>query len=225
MISMISRIAVAIECPVPLIAAAIGARLEDAGMAVLREPVSDGPRSDSPVILAVGSGDHALRRRPASCRGLAVVYLSLEPTLHCLLDALRMDAAAILPPVANTRAIAAVISAVHRGLPIEGPGSLLKAIPLARPRNQAGTVGLSLRQLEVGCSLAQGKSYEQVGEELSITAHAVSFHLRQMRSATGFQDRWHLTAWFNESLRASAYPGRLWEWGGDNLERLAQHGT
>ncbi|HET6384849.1 MAG TPA: LuxR C-terminal-related transcriptional regulator [Armatimonadota bacterium] len=203
------QLQVMIQCPIPMLAEAIHGRLSAVGLCAMRSPKAESPMRDRAMLLVVDAGRRTLPPEILEQHSGRIVYLGIDPTMHCLLQALQIKAAAILSPAAGGRTIAAVLRAVHLGIAIESPRALLASLPVADGCGPVRTVQLTERQLEVACGLARGKSFQQMAGDLHITADTVSFHAKRIVKITALQDRWRVGKWINQPLPSSVYPSFL----------------
>jgi DNA-binding NarL/FixJ family response regulator len=65
-----------------------------------------------------------------------------------------------------------------------------------------------VRELEVGCALARGESYEQIAGHLHVQPSTVKHHVHELRQKLELQDRYAIAAYFSQPLAYS--PSPLW---------------
>jgi DNA-binding CsgD family transcriptional regulator len=131
------------------------------------------------------------------------VYLAAALSPPCLLEALRLQAVAILPSSEAQDWLVPTLLAALRGHPCSPPWLLLKLFPLppeAHSRRRTTSVRLSVRELEIGCALARGQSYEQIAEHQYISRSTVKYHVRQLLEKLALPDRYAIAAHFNQRI-------------------------
>jgi DNA-binding NarL/FixJ family response regulator len=123
----------------------------------------------------------------------ALVLLSDAPDSDWILDALPIDAAAILPRDAMPAEIAVSIEAVAAGLCVLPPDLLARLLAGRKPSRQTASgesfEQLSLREIEVLTMLADGLGNKEIARQLDISDNTVKFHLSSIFGKLGATNR------------------------------------
>jgi DNA-binding NarL/FixJ family response regulator len=149
----------------PALADQIAALVEEAGMRIVD---LDDPRADVAVT-------DAPPRHPARRRTIVIAERGSDQ-----LEALRVGAAGVLSPAFAPAQLTAAIASVAQGLavmPDELMGEIMRGGEPSLGTNNAESVALTARELEVLGLMAAGATNKIIARELDISVHTAKFHV------------------------------------------------
>jgi two-component system invasion response regulator UvrY len=117
-----------------------------------------------------------------------IVTMHLE---RILADAaMRAGASGFVPKDSGSEELSEAIREVLAGGTWVSP-RVARADPV-EPEGAAGLSALTPRQLEIVRLIGQGKSSAEIGEELGVSVHTITFHRTRIRQTLGIPNEWGL---------------------------------
>lgn len=142
-------------------------------------------------------GLHALEQIKQERPDIPVLLFSAAENMEEIARGYRLGASGFLSKGA-TRPV--MIQAIKRAVSSRNAWSrpLLRRVRLMTPAREGAVVGgvwLTVRQQEILRRLAQGRSNEDMAEELGITVETIRQHMKQVLQKTGSDDRTQAALW------------------------------
>lgn len=201
-----SPLTVGVHCPISWLGHAFCDWLGTQSRSEFRTiAVSDVSPAHPDVVVLFDMAPDVVEMPVESTSGAPLLYLVPAITPIRLLEAIKLNASAILSFREIEERALPTLSALACGGPLLPPTALLQAFPTARgpAAGRAGPsrcVKITVRELEIACSLARGESYKQIAERCYITASTVKFHVTELLSKLGLADRYAIADYFNRVL-------------------------
>lgn len=105
--------------------------------------------------------------------------------------AMRAGAHGFLPKDSGVEELSEAIRAVLAGQTWISP-RVPPVVPRPSGEEEAGLAALTPRQLQIVRLIGQGKSSADIGDELGVSVHTITFHRTRIRQALGIQNEWGL---------------------------------
>jgi DNA-binding NarL/FixJ family response regulator len=134
----------------------------------------------------------------ASCPNIRVIVMTASEHAGSLLDAIEAGAVGYLSKRSTGEELRQALITVHGGGSVITPSlasHLLKEYASSARGQQSAVRPLQGRQLEVLRLVAQGKTDNEIGQDLFISPRTVQNHLTRIREKTGLRRRSELTRW------------------------------
>ncbi|MRR30724.1 response regulator transcription factor [bacterium] len=140
------------------------------------------------------SGIEVTRQLKQEHPEMAVVALTIHEDQQYFFEMLRVGASAYVPKRAAPDDLVNAIRAAHRGEGFIFPslGKLLVNDFLSRANDgdeKAAVDGLTLREQEVLAKLAEGRTNDEIADELVISTHTVARHRENLMGKLGLHNR------------------------------------
>jgi DNA-binding NarL/FixJ family response regulator len=209
------QIEVVVVCGSRLMESALAAWM-DGCEGIWAHPVGDRWTEDPDVVLVAPPDGTTVPPNlpPAGLEDSPRVFLTPSYCPRALLAAIRSQAVTLLSHahLRSREVLVEVLGAVAHGEPVLPPHTLLAAFPVPGRRNGPGrpdgkvrirTVALTVREVEIGCAMVNGGSYEQIAAALEVSSNTVKFHVTRLLEKLGLESRYDLAVYFQTDLNRS----------------------
>ena len=156
-------------------------------------------------------GLSATRQIKALCPEIKILMLTTSAEDQDLFESIKSGASGYLLKSISGNAFIEALRGLEQGTPPFSPGLASRLLsefaklsgpeetvsgPVSRPKDREGqTNGLTERQTEVLRLVAQGMTYREVGERLSLSERTVRFHMAEIISRLHLQNRSQVLAY------------------------------